>query len=210
MRSVRLVAPALLLLALAGCRDQTSHAPPLEYPSKLVDRAMGVVRMDYQPKVRAQEASPIWPDGRGMRVPPEGTVARGGLKADPAFYRGVSADGAPVATFPLAVDRNLVLRGQQRFDIYCAVCHDRTGSGNGLTPTRGWVKPPSFHDPRILAFTPGELFQVVSNGVRTMPGYAAQVPEHDRWAIVAYVQALQQTFHVRADQLPAEERSRLP
>lgn len=210
MRNARLLAPALALLAVAGCRDMTSQAPPLEYPSKLVDKALGVVRMDFQPKVQAQDASPIWPDGSGMRLPPEGTVARGGLKADAAFYRGVTEAGAPLASFPLPVDRELVLRGAQRFDIYCAPCHDRTGSGNGLTPTRGWVKPPSFHDPRILAFTPGEFYQVVSNGVRTMPGYAAQVPEHDRWAIVAYVQALQQSFHVRADELPAEERSRLP
>ena len=210
MRLLRLAAPALALLALAGCRDQTSHAPPLEYPSKLVDRAMGVVRMDYQPKLRAQEPSEIWPDGFGVRPPPAGTVARGQLKADDAFFRGLDEAGKPLAVFPIAVDRQLVLRGRDRFDIYCAVCHDKTGSGGGLTPTRGWVRPPSFHDPRILAFTPGEFYQVVSNGVRTMPGYAAQVPEHDRWAIVAYVQTLQQSFHVRADQLPAEERSRLP
>lgn len=210
MRRARLAAPALALLVVAGCRDQTSHAPPLEYPSKLVDRALGVVRMDFQPKVKAQQESPIWPDGRGMRLPPDGTVARGSLKADPAFYRGVTDAGTPVATFPLPVDRELVMRGKQRFEIYCAPCHDRTGSGGGLVPTRGWVRPPSFHDPRILAFTPGEFFQVVSNGVRTMPSYAAQISEHDRWAIIAYVQALQQSFHVRAAELPAEERSKLP
>lgn len=210
MCPARLALPALFLLALAGCRDQTSREPPLEYPSKVADRILGVVRMDYQPKIRAQEASPIFPDGRGMRLPPEGTVARGSLKADSAFYRGITETGAPLSAFPVAVDRDLVLWGRQRFEIYCAVCHDRTGSGNGLVPTRGWVKPPSFHDPRILAFTPGELFQVASNGVRTMPGYAAQISEQDRWAIVAYVQVLQQSFHVRAGQLSAEERSRLP
>jgi mono/diheme cytochrome c family protein len=209
MRLVSLAA-AVALLAVAGCQGQTSSQPPLEFPSKLVDRAMGVVRMDYQPKLRAQEASPIWPDGFGVRPPPAGTVARGFLKDDDAFYRGLDETGKPLAVFPVAVDRHLVLRGRDRFDIYCAVCHDRTGSGEGLTPTRGWVKPPSFHDPRILALTPGELYQIVSNGIRTMPGYAAQVPEHDRWAIVSYVQALQQSFHVRAEMLPAEERSRLP
>ena len=118
MRLVFLSASAVALLAVAGCQGQTSSQPPPEVPSKLVDRAMGVVRMDYQPKLRAQEASPIWPDGFGMRPPPAGTVARGFLKADDALYRGLDETGKPLAVYPVAVDRALVNRGRERFDIY--------------------------------------------------------------------------------------------
>jgi len=189
----------LAVLLLAGCRGGTSEDPPVIPISKIVEHhVVPVTNMTYQPKSKAQAGSTFWPDGMAQRLPPEGTVARNGLKLDSAFFRGVDAEGKPVTQYPVEVTTALVERGRERFDIFCAVCHDRMGEGRGIVPTRGWVPPPSFHQERIRQMVPGELFQIVSNGVRTMPGYAKQIPESDRWAIVAYVQALQRSRFAHA------------
>lgn len=199
------------LLALAGCRGGTSTEPPVLPPPKIVDHELvPVTNMNIQPKYKAQSASDFWPDGSASRLPPEGTVARGSLKADDAFYRGLDGEGKPLTTYPVEVNEALVMRGKERYDIYCALCHDQTGSGRGIAPSRGWMTPPTFHQERIREMVPGELFHIVSNGVRTMPGYASQVPEADRWAIVAYLQALQRSHFARLDEVPADQRKHLP
>ncbi|AKU92811.1 c-type cytochrome [Vulgatibacter incomptus] len=197
-------------LALAGCRGGTSTEPPLLVPSKWVDHFfLPVTNMNNQPKAKAQSQSHFWPDGRTARLPPEHTVARDALKADDAFYRGVDSAGKPVAQYPVELSEGLLARGQQRYNIYCAPCHDAVGTGKGIVPTKGWIPPPSFHDERILEFVPGQLFDVISHGVRTMPSYAKQISEGDRWAIVSYIQALQRSHHASLEDVPPELRNNL-
>ncbi len=200
----------LAVLALAGCRGGTSEEPPVLPPPKALDHyILPVTNMNDQPKYTAQGKNDFWPDASDNRLPPENTVARGALKADPAFYRGIGADGQPVTEYPMELTPALLARGQERYDIYCSACHDRTGSGQGLVPKRGWIAPPSFYDQRLLGFGPGQFFQVISQGVRTMPAYAKQIPEADRWAIVAYIQALQTAATASLDDVPAEQRTNL-
>jgi mono/diheme cytochrome c family protein len=173
-------------LLLSGCRGQTSRKPPLWL----------MHGMEFQPRFNAFEGNMFYADGRNMRTPPEGTVARGQLKDDDVLYRG--GDSAnPVRINPVPVTAELLERGQQRFNIYCAPCHARTGLGNGMVVQRGFLPPPSLHDERIVQLPDGQVFQVISKGKGNMPSYAKQVPESDRWAIVAYVRALQ--YSQRAD-----------
>jgi len=197
-------------LLLVGCRGGTKEDPPVLPLPKLVDHfIVPVTNMNNQPKAKSQSESAFWPDGRTMRVPPAGTVARDALKADSAFYRGVNEDGSPVEQYPVEISESLVLRGQERYGIYCAPCHDAAGTGKGLVPTRGWVPPPSFHDPRIQELLPGEFFTLISDGIRTMPGYSKQISEADRWAIVSYIQTLQRTHTAKLSDVPPASRNNL-
>ncbi|MBX3026017.1 cytochrome c [bacterium] len=180
------LAAAVLSPLLAGCRQD----------------------MHNQPKYRAFAHNPFFPDQRASRPLVEGVVARGHLDEDEAFFQGVS-NGAPVATNPLGSGLEVLRRGQERFNIYCTPCHDRTGSGEGMIVQRGYKQPPSFHDPRLRAVPDGYFFQVMTNGFATMPGYAAQVPARDRWAIVAYIRALQLSQNATLADVPADERAKL-
>jgi mono/diheme cytochrome c family protein len=172
---------------LSGCRGQTSRKPPLWIQHG----------MEFQPKFNAFEGNKFYADGRNMRTPPEGTVARGQLKEDNVFYHG--GDSAnPVRTSPVPMTEGLLERGRERFDIYCTPCHSRTGFGNGMVVQRGFLPPPSLHDPRIVAMPDGQIFQIITKGIRTMPSYAKQIPESDRWAIVAYIRALQYSQNAAA------------
>jgi mono/diheme cytochrome c family protein len=152
----------------------------------------GACRQDMhdQPRYKAYAPSEFWGDDRSARPLPEGTVARGFLRADAAFYTG-KEDGAFVASFPLAVDEALLQRGRQRFDIYCTPCHGRTGAGNGMVVQRGLKQPPSFHIARLRDSPPGYFFDVMTNGFGAMQDYAAAIEPKDRWAIAAYLRALQ-------------------
>jgi mono/diheme cytochrome c family protein len=171
-------------LALAGCaRGCTSSRPPIHLnPS-----------MDNQPKVRAQTASTFFYDGASMRAPVPGTVAIGGLREDTAFFTGKDADGQFVAKIPVPVDDALVARGRQRATIYCQPCHDARGEGKGILFQRGKVPTASFHQEKILNYTDGQIFDVITNGTGLMSGYRWPIPPADRWAIVAYVRELQRT-----------------
>ncbi len=172
---------ALLLAAvlLSGCRGQTSRKPPLWI----------MHGMEFQPRYNAFEGYSFFADGRKMRPPPEGTVARDHRRADDAFYRGGAQ--APVAKIPVAVTPALMERGRERYNIYCTPCHSATGEGSGMVVKRGFLPPPSLHDARIAALPDGELFRIISTGIRNMPAYGKQIPEEDRWAVVAYIRALQ-------------------
>jgi mono/diheme cytochrome c family protein len=182
LKPVTLLGFALLGAAvlLSGCRGQTSRKPPLWI----------MHGMEFQPRYNAFEGNAFFADGRNMRRPPAGTVARGLLKEDDAYFRGGDS-AAPVARNPVAVTSELMERGRARYDIYCTPCHSATGAGNGMVVQRGFLPPPSLHDDRIVQLPDGQIFQVISRGVRTMPAYGVQIPEADRWAIVAYVRALQ-------------------
>jgi mono/diheme cytochrome c family protein len=147
-----------------------------------------------QPRLEPLAEESFFVNGAGSRVPPAHTVPRGQLRADDAFFTG-KIDGQLVATFPEPVTRELLARGRERFDIYCAVCHAATGDGNGMIVQRGFPKPPSLHDPRLRDAPIGHFFDVMTNGYGVMYSYASRVTPEDRWAIAAYIRALQLSQH---------------
>lgn len=156
-----------------------------------------------QPKLGALQGSAFFADGLGARPPVEGTVARevGGI--DPVFFTGQGPEGL-LTELPIALSVELLQRGQERYDIYCAVCHGYTGAGDGMTVTRGFPAPTSFHDPRLLASSVGYFFNAATNGFGRMYGYASRIPAEDRWAIAAYVKALQLSQNATPDDVPAD------
>ena len=173
---------------------------------------VGCSRLDMQdqPKYRPQRPSDFFADGRSERQPVEGTIARGALDEDTAFYEGKDAAGKDIEAFPIAVDKTVILRGQQRFDVYCAPCHGRIGNGLGMIVRRGFKQPPSYHIDRLRNAPVGHLYDVISNGYGAMLNYASQVQPRDRWAIVAYIRALQYSENANINDLPQEARSRVP
>jgi hypothetical protein len=175
--------PACLLLllaaALAGCRHD----------------------MQNQNKMRPYRESTFYPDGASARPLPAHTVARGDLRADESYYSGIRG-GKPVADMPFPVTRDVLLRGEQRYDIFCSPCHGRVGDGLGMIVTRGYKQPPSFHSEQLRNAQVGWFFSVMTQGFGVMPSYAAQVPVADRWAIAAYIRALQYSQSAHLSELP--------
>jgi mono/diheme cytochrome c family protein len=165
--------------------------------------------MHDQPRFIPLRPSGFFDDGRSQRPLIEGTVPRGHLNDDLALYTGKDAAGKPLDTFPFPVTRDVVDRGQERFNVYCSPCHDRTGSGDGMVVRRGFRHPPSYHTGQIRSLANGFIFDVITNGFGAMPDYAAQISARDRWAIVAYVRALQLSQHASIADLPAEDRGKL-
>jgi mono/diheme cytochrome c family protein len=186
--------------------------------------------MDVQPKGHTQSASDVFADGRTMRPVIVGTVARGGLADDDHFYRGyrlvagTGEGGSPTqrakyfAGFPeqVKVDEAFVRRGQERFNIYCATCHGADGYGNGPTNQRAlelqepkWVPPTSLHSDTVRERAHGHLFNTITHGIRNMGGYGSQIAPEDRWAIIAYVRALQLSQNARVEDVPRERRESL-
>jgi mono/diheme cytochrome c family protein len=180
--------------------------------------------MDYQPRYDAQAAGPFFPDGRAMRTPPVGTVPFGGgdydsdsgsprqnpdfLREDDAYYRG--KDGpAWVARNPLRVDKALLRRGQERYNIYCGLCHGATGTGKGIMTQYGMVGVASITDELHRLMPDGEYFNVISNGKGRMMGYAPQIKVRDRWAIVAYLRALMRSQNATLPDVPDSLRGEL-
>jgi hypothetical protein len=163
-----------------------------------------IQNMDNQPKYVSQEANALFLDGRAMRPRVEGTIARSGMAGDTHYFMGVD-DGEWASTFPssITVDHEFLLRGQGRFNIYCSPCHGAGGFGDGLIHHRAnqlvetgvngtsWVAPKNLHEAAMKEQPVGQLFNTITNGVRTMSGYGSQVTTHDRWAIVSYLKALQ-------------------
>ncbi len=193
---MRLTLALAAVLALSGCRGMVSEAPPI-HPN---------LNMDFQEKFNPQEANPYFADGRAMRVPVAGTIARGFLRDDAGIYQGRTAGGAFLPTTPVPVTRELLLRGQQRYNIYCSVCHGKAGNGQGIIMTGGYgyTPAPSYHDDRLRSVEDGYLYNVITNGVRSMPGYAQQIAVGDRWAIVSYIRALQRSQNAERGDLPAD------
>jgi len=185
-RSIHLAAAVLLVAGLGGCRQD----------------------MHNQPKFRAFAHNAFFEDQRASRPLVAGVVARDHLNEDAAFFQGVGGSG-PVTVNPLGMGLDVLQRGQQRYNIYCTPCHDQTGSGEGMIVQRGYKQPPSMHDPRLRAVPDGYFFQVMTNGFGTMPAYAAQVPAKDRWAIVAYIRALQLSQNATLADVPESERAAL-
>ncbi|MGC9945648.1 MAG: cytochrome c [Bryobacteraceae bacterium] len=166
--------------------------------------------MQDQPKYIPLRPSSFFADGRSERPLVEGTVARGHLDDDTAFYTG-KVDNKPVDAFPFPITRAVLERGQERFNIYCAPCHDRLGNGHGMIVQRGLnhPPPPSYHIDRLRQVPVGYLFDVIGNGLGAMPDYAAQIETRDRWAIVAYVRVLQLSQNATLNDVPPEARAGL-
>lgn len=173
---------------------------------------VGCSRMDMQdqPKYRPQRPSEFFADGRSERQPVEGTIARGALDEDTEFYEGKDAAGKDIETFPVAVDRTLIVRGEDRYNIYCSPCHGRIGNGLGMIVRRGFKQPPSYHIDRLRNAPVGHFFDVISNGYGAMQNYAMQLQPRDRWAVIAYIRALQYSENASINDLPQEARARIP
>lgn len=161
--------------------------------------------MHDQPKIEPYEENAFFADGVGSRMIPEGTVARGMLRSDRHLWEGVDTTGAAVDTLPadMELDRELLLRGQSRYEIYCSVCHDSSGSGRGMIVRRGFTQPPPLYEDRLIEQPLGYFFDVVTNGFGVMSGYKNQIPLEDRWAITAYIRALQVSQASSLDNLPS-------
>jgi len=174
---------ALGLAVLVGCTGgSTSEDPPIHL----------VQNMDEQPKVKPQSESRFYADGQAMRPHVEGTVARGHLHPDSAFYYlGLSNDGNYVITNPIFDLENVLDRGKGRYDIFCAPCHGTVGDAKSIMVEKEMPIPPSLHEQRLRDSVDGYFYHVITNGLGNMPPYKYQIPEFDRWAIVAHLRALQ-------------------
>ncbi len=196
--NVKFLPAVSLAILLSGCAGITSRSTPLEvWPD-----------MKRQHKFRAQSANTNFADGRTQHLPPEGTVAVGLLKEDIGFYQG-QIGGQYVGRNPLTYDKTTFDLGQKKFNTYCSPCHDRSGSGHGVV----WKKLPTFapanlHEDRIRAYPDGEIFDVITNGRRTMRGLKTQIAERDRWAIISYVRVMQRQDGALAD-VPAAQQANI-
>jgi mono/diheme cytochrome c family protein len=161
-----------------------------------------------QPRYKPLAQSAFFGDDRSARPLVPGTVARGYLNADEQFYTGKSG-GEPITTLPVPLTKELLARGQERFNIFCSPCHDRTGNGEGMIVLRGYRPPPSYHIDRLRQAPVGHFFDVMTNGFGAMPDYATQVAPADRWAIAAYIRALQLSQNATLADVPPEERQKL-
>ena len=164
--------------------------------------------MAKQPRYETLDKSDFFDDQRAARPLVEGTVARGFLREDEHLYRG-RVDGKPADAFPFPIGKQALLRGQERYNIFCAPCHDQIGTGQGMIVRRGYQAPPSFHSERLRQTEAGKFFQHITYGLGAMPDYAQQISPEDRWAIVAYIRALQLSQNARSSDLPEPERRRL-
>jgi len=185
MRNLRQLSSLGLLavLVLAGCRQD----------------------MHDQPRFKPLAKSDFYADLRSARAPVEGTVARGQLHEDAYFYTGKIGNN-PGDYLPFPVTTEVLARGRQRFNIYCAPCHSRLGDGNGMIVQRGYRHPPSYHIDRLRKAPLGYFFDVMTNGFGAMPDYASQIPPRDRWCIVAYIRALQLSQNAAAADIPAGQK----
>ena len=163
------------------------------------------IDMHVQPYYRPLTTSDFFADGRSARQPVEGTVARGDLHEDTYFYTG-KINGNLGDYMPFPVTEQVLARGRERYNIYCAPCHGRVGDGNGFVPSRGFRRPPSFHIDRLRKAPIGYLFDVDTNGFGVMPDYASQIAPRDRWAIAAYIRALQLSQNATAADIPAGQK----
>lgn len=192
-RTLRLALLIGAAFLLGSCQGMISDKPPI-HPNQ---------NMDVQNRFNAQEQNAFFADGRAMRTPVQGTVARGGLRQDTELYEGVDARGQLVSEIPVPVTRDLVYRGKDRYDIYCAPCHGGTGDGQGIIMTGqyGYVPAPSFHTDYIREQPDGHFYSAIANGIRSMPSYATQIKVEDRWAIVSYIRALQKSQNVNETEI---------
>ena len=164
--------------------------------------------MHDQPKYRAYTYSAFWNDARSMRPRVDNTIARGQLKIDAAFHRGKNGEQL-VTEIPVKVTRELLARGQSRYNIYCTPCHGATGDGGGMVVQRGFKHPPSYHQDRLRNLPVGHFYDVITNGYGSMISYASRISAQDRWAIVAYIRALQLSQNASINDVAEADRPKL-
>ena len=190
---------AILTLLLAGCDGKQAFKEP----------EWTLSRMLRQPRLDPFDESPFFDDGRAMRPVVPGTVARDAV-IGPLLLTEGATDAGPATVFPLPVTRELVELGRKRFDVVCAPCHGFLGDGQSVVASKMQLrKPPSLHEPRLRALTPGDLYRVVHDGYGLMPSYDELLGVRERWAVVAYVRALQRSQYVPLASLPAAARAEL-
>lgn len=177
---------ALILLGAAGCRRD----------------------MYDQPKYDAYDPSTFFRDGSSSRQQVVGTVARGDLEADPLYYQG-KIDGKDADVFPFAIDRETLELGRERYLIYCSPCHSRAGDGRGMVVRRGFSPPPTFHSEYLRKRPVGHFFEVITHGYGAMYSYASRIPVRHRWAIIAYIRAMQYSREASMDDLTPDEQKNL-
>ena len=182
--STLIVSLLIGLFALVGCR----------------------MEMRTQPRLEAYEESTFFANGSALRQPVADTVARSQLHEDEFLQTG-RVDGQIAASFPFTPTLATIERGQERFDIFCTPCHGIAGDGKGIITQYGMREPRSFHDPDLRAEAPGYYFNIITNGTRVMPSYAARIPPEDRWAIIAYIRALQLSQNADVNTLTPEDLS---
>ena len=189
-----LITGLLTVFLLVGCRGTQSDAPPI-HPN---------LNMDFQERFDPQAYNPLFENKAATRKSPTGTVARGLLRDNSELYQGRRPDGEYVERIPVAVNRKVLERGQKKYNTFCTPCHGKSGKGNGviMRGDYGYTPASSYHVERLRQVTDGYMYDVIANGVRNMPPYAQQIPVKDRWAIVAYVRALQRSQNAKAENLP--------
>ena len=190
---IKLGSILLLSMTLLSCRGQKTEKPPMRTQ----------LNMQFQDRFNAQEENTFFENGMAMRMPVEGTVARGTMRNDTALFEGVDDNGDFVDEIPFELTRDFIYRGKERYDIYCQVCHGGSGNGQGIIMTGqyGFVPAPTFHRDVSYDMPDGEFYSAITNGIRTMPSYASQIKVEDRWAIVAYVRALQKSQNVPEEEM---------
>lgn len=201
MHRLPLVGAIVAVVLLSGCRGTENDHPPIHLN----------LNMDFQERFDPQERNVFFEDGRAMRPTVPGTIPRGFLREDRAFYEGRTAGDAFVVENPLPMSEEVLARGQERYQIYCTPCHGAAGDGRGIVSTGGYglTPAPSYHTDFMRALPDGHLYDVITNGIRTMPPYASQVSVADRWAIVAYVRALQRSQNASLEDVPASMRAQM-
>ncbi|MGZ5492958.1 MAG: c-type cytochrome [Thermoanaerobaculia bacterium] len=185
-RGKRAALTLALIAGLAGCRQQMAN----------------------QPRYDPYEPSDFFADGMSARPRLAGTVARGEAGVDPYFETG-KINGQVGDGFPFPVTAEVMQRGHERFDIYCSECHGRLGDGNGMIPSRGFRRPPSYHTQALRTAKIGHFFDVMTNGFGAMPSYRTMIPPSDRWAIAAYIRALQLSQNATIEEIPPEDKAKV-
>lgn len=184
---MKTLALAAAMLSLVGCRQE----------------------MRSDARLKPFQETPFFADRNSSRPLVSGVVPRGEARTDDFFYTG-EIDGHLVRGFPAPVSMEQLQKGRERYNIYCAVCHGFTGTGDGMIVQRGFPQPPSFHEQRLRDAPEGHFFYVITHGYGSMFSYAARIEAAERWAIIAYIRALQLARNAKASDLPAEERTHLP
>lgn len=200
---LRLFPLILIPLLLVGCRGFISEKPAI-HPN---------INMDYNPKFKSQSNPQDIPDGTVPYSIFSTNVNHSSradvLQSDSRYYKGTDSFGNFVPKAPISVNKDTILKGQSLYNIYCSMCHDRTGSGNGIVIKRGFLPPPNLSESRLKNSGDGYLYHVITNGVRNMQGYGKQLPVSDRWAIVLYVRALQKANQATLSDVPREKRNQI-
>lgn len=203
MNKIKLLLLLLSLIMIVSCRGWRSEKPPVHLNPN----------MDFNPKYKAQSNpydSPTgaipWGDHHSFSKPNE----RGDIiELNTVLHDGKNDNGTWVKRIPFEVNYSFMHRGRERYEIYCTPCHGADGSGRGSVTQRGWFMPAKYWEPRILAYTDGELYDIVKNGKNSMPGYWKQIEMEDRWKIVAYIRALQKSHTSNINDVPEERRAEI-